>query len=287
MEKGSLMAQFMISGFSDEIDTNIDIQFQALNNMGITYFETRGVNGKNVADLTDEELAALIAKMKDYGIQVSSVGSPIGKIKITDAFEPHFEKFKRVVAIAKALGTRYIRMFSFFIPKDEDPCKYRDEVFARLAQMIAYAKEEDVVLLHENEKEIYGDTTGRCLELMETFCCEHFKAVFDPANFIQCKQDTKDAFDKLSPYVEYMHIKDALADGSVVPAGKGIGNLSYILKALKDKGYSGFLSLEPHLGSFSGLENLENDDTMTKLEKSNEEKFALAYDSLKAILERS
>ncbi len=279
------MSQFMISGFSDEIDANIDIQFSVLKKLGMEYFEVRGVNGKNIADLTDEEVALLHSKMKEQGIKVSSIGSPIGKIGIADDFGPHFDKFKRVVEIAKKLETRYIRMFSFFIPREDNPANHREEVFARLSKMIDYAKKEDVVLLHENEKDIYGDTVERCLNLMEHLYCDNFKAVFDPANFIQCGQNTKEGFDKLKKYVEYMHIKDALADGSVVPAGVGIGELDYILRSLKDSGYCGFVSLEPHLGSFTGLEALENDDTMLKLEKSSEEKFILAYDSLNKILE--
>lgn len=280
------MSQFTLSGFSDEIDEKIDVQFRVLKELGIDHFEVRGVDGKNIADLTDEEVSLLHTKMKEQGIKVSSIGSPIGKIGITDAFEPHFEKFKRVVWVAKKLETKFIRVFSFFIARDEEPARYREEVLARLSKMIAYAEKEDVVLLHENEKDIYGDTVERCLDLMENLYCENFKAVFDPANFIQCGQDTKEGFDKLEKYLAYMHIKDALADGSVVPAGAGIGNLDYILKQLKTSGYCGFLSLEPHLGNFKGLEALENDDTMLKLERSSEEKFVLAYDSLKKILGR-
>lgn len=280
------MSQFIISGFADEIDEKIDTQFKVLKELGIEYFEVRGVDGRNISDLTDEEVAYLHTRMKENGIKISSIGSPIGKIGIKDDFGPHFEKFKRVVEIAKKLETRYIRMFSFFIAREEDPANYREEVFARLSKMIEYAQKEDVVLLHENEKDIYGDTVERCLDIMEHLYCDNFKAVFDPANFIQCGQNTKEGFDKLEKYVEYMHIKDALSDGSVVPAGLGVGELEYILRSLKNAGYCGFLSLEPHLGSFKGLEALENDDTMLKLERSSEEKFVLAYDSLKNILGR-
>ena len=115
------MNNFIISGFSDEIDENIDIQFQTLKELGIQYFEPRGINGKNIADLTDDEVMKLLAAMKKYGIRASSIGSPIGKIGIRENFEPHFEKFKRVIEIAKMLGTEYIRMFSFYIPEGQNP----------------------------------------------------------------------------------------------------------------------------------------------------------------------
>ena len=281
------MAYEKISGFSDEIEKSVDVQFEVLNKLNIKYFEVRGVDGKNISTLTDEEVLILKSKMEQYGIEVSSIGSPIGKIKIEEDFAPHFEVFKHVVNIAKTLGTKYIRMFSFYHEGgDEWTAEEREEVLARLRQMISYAKEQDVILLHENEKGIYGDTADRCTDLMKELYCNHFKAVFDPANFVQCGQDTRYAFDNLKEYVEYMHIKDArFEDGKVVPAGMGDGNVAYVLKGLFAGGYDGFLSLEPHLGSFEGLAALELDDKMEGLPKGGEGTFTLAYRALCDILE--
>ncbi len=275
------MLNYTISGFSDEIDKMVDVQFAHLNKLGIGWFEPRGIDGKNISDLDDADCAALAEKMKKYGIRVSSIGSPIGKIGIGDDFDAHMEKLARTIKIAKKLGARYIRVFSFYIPEGEEPETYRDEVMRRMKAMCALAEREDIVLLHENEKGIYGDIAPRCADILKTVNSERLRAVFDPANFVQCGQKTfPDAFDMLAPYVEYMHIKDALADGSVVPAGMGEGRVGDILKALADRNYTGFLSLEPHLGSFEGLGALEQDDKMTKLAKSSAEKFTLAYDSL-------
>lgn len=279
------MSNFIISGFSDEIDDNIEKQFTVLQKLGIKYFEPRGINGKNISELTDEEVFELLAMMKKYGIRASSIGSPIGKIGIRDDFEEHFEKFKRVVEIAKMLGTEYIRIFSFYIPEGQNPELFRGEVTLRLVRMIKYAASENVVLLHENEKGIYGDTAERCLNLFDALYSSNFKAVFDPANFVQCGENVKKAFEMLKPYISYMHIKDALEDGSVVPAGMGCGEVEYILKSLSSE-YIGFLSIEPHLGAFIGVENLEKASNMEKLEKSSADKFELAYNALKSILER-
>lgn len=275
-----------ISGFSDEIDSCVVTQFEALNRLGVKYFEPRGIDGTNISKLTDEQVAELKAKMDKYGIKASSIGSPIGKVNIEDDFDGHFGEFKRVVEIAKALDTCYIRMFSFYKKEGEWTEEKRAEVFKRLEMMIAYAKENDVVLLHENEKDIYGDTVERCADLMDNLYCHNFKAVFDPANFVQSGQDTKYAYEKLGKYVEYMHIKDARADGKVVPSGMGEGNVEYVLKNLFDKGYNGFVSLEPHLGSFEGLADLELDDEMEKLPKGGEGTFTLAYNALVNILEK-
>lgn len=277
---------YKISGFSDEITSNTTEQFKALNRLGIEYFEPRGIDGKNISGLSEEEAFALKEKMDEYGIKVSSIGSPIGKIKITDDFDAHFEVFKNVVKIAGILDTKYIRMFSFYNNEKEWSADSREIVFSYLKKMIDYAKDKHVVLLHENEKDIYGDTTERCLDLMENLYCDNFKAVFDPANFVQSGQDTKKTFDILKPYIEYMHIKDSKADGTVVPSGMGTGNIEYILESLLNNGYNGFLSLEPHLGSFEGLAALELDDKMENLPKGGEGTFTLAFNSLNDVLDK-
>lgn len=277
-----------ISGFSDEITEITKEQFEALNKFGISYFEPRGIDGKNISKLTEEEMYELKALMDEHGIKVSSIGSPIGKIKVTDEFEPHFETLKNVVKAAKILGTKYIRVFSFYHEKyTEWTEEERAEVFRRMKIMVDYAKEEDVILLHENEKHIYGDTADRCLELMKEFYGPNFKAIFDPANFVQSGEDTKRAYEVLKPYIEYMHIKDALKNkGGVVPAGLGDGNVEYILKDLFASGYDGFLSLEPHLGNFKGFAELEIDAKTQDKVFGGEEAFELAHKSLLAILDR-
>ena len=280
-----MYANFMYSGFSDEISSDIDTQFTALNKMGIKFFEPRGINGKNISSLTDEDLNALRAKMAEYKVRASSIGSPIGKIKITDDFEPHFETFKRTCYIARFLGANAVRMFSFFIP-DGEYDTYRDEVMRRLRLMAEFAEKDKVLLLHENEKGIYGDNAERCLDILTTIASPNLKAVFDPANFVQCGVDTKKAYELLKDHIAYMHIKDAKAeDGSVVPAGYGDGNVPFILGELMKKGYYGFLSLEPHLGAFTGLSDIDDtaDETVSK-EKSDESKFNLAFESLKKVL---
>lgn len=274
-----------ISGFSDEIDSCVVTQFEALNRLGIKYFEPRGIDGKNISVLNADEVKELKAKMDKYGIKVSSIGSPVGKMNVEDDFTEHFEMFKNVVYIAKELESRYIRMFSFYKKEGDWTEEKRAEVIRRLKMMIDYAKENDVVLLHENEKDIYGDIADRYADLMEELYCDNFKGVFDPANFVQSGEDTKYAYEKLNKYIEYMHIKDARKeDGKVVPSGMGDGNVEYVLKNLFANGYNGYLSLEPHLGSFEGLAALELDDEMEKLPKGGEGTYTVAYNALTKIL---
>jgi len=245
---------FKLCAFADEAGADVQNQIKALKENGISFLEVRGVGGKNISELTVQQALELKNKLKDYGITIWSVGSPIGKISIKDDFAPHLDLFKHILEIAHTAETSCIRLFSFFIPAGENAEVFKDEVMERLSKLCEAAKGSGVSLCHENEKGIYGDIATRCLEIHKQIPELH--AVFDPANFIQCKQNTFEAWNLLSPYVKYMHIKDSKPDGTVVPAGQGAGNIPEILKKFKAQGGE-VLTLEPHLKVFSGLDKLE------------------------------
>lgn len=257
------MNDIIFSGFSDEACPGFEDQLKFVSSIGVKFIEVRGVDGKNVSELTEEEAIGYKELLDKYGVGVSSIGSPIGKIDIEDDFEPHFEVYKNVVSTAKIFGTKNIRMFSFYM-KDGEQEQHKSEVIARLKKFLDYAKEQDVVLLHENEKGIYGDNAARCLELMQELYCDNFKAVFDFANFVQVGQCTTEAWAMLKNYVTYIHIKDAVGQ-KVVPPGYGDGHLKEILGDLLASGYCGFLSLEPHLSDFVGFSSLENEEEKTEM----------------------
>ena len=280
----NVLKECPISCFADEIDSSVDKQMALMEELGIGWMEFRSGDGKGVADYTEAEAEALMRRLEEKKIGVSAVGSPIGKINITDDFEPHLESLAHVAELAKIWNTSYIRCFSFFIPEGEKPEKFRDEVFRRMDRMVELAARKNLVLLHENEKEIYGDLAPRCLELMEEFGGENLKATFDFANFVQCGQDTLEAWDMLKEYVAYVHVKDALFDGGrVVPVGQGDGNVKEILTRLDQEGFQGFLSLEPHLADFAGLSGLEK-NAAKRGRTDTEAAFITAYEALQALL---
>jgi len=253
-----ILTKCPVSCFADEIDVSVDKQIALLQELGIGWIEFRSGDGKGVADYTEKEAEMLMSRLSANGIRISAVGSPIGKIDITQDFEPHFETYRHIVELAGILDTSFIRMFSFFMPEGEEPDKFRDEVMRRMDRMVEYAAGRNVVLLHENEKGIYGDSAARCLDLMKLFYGDHFRCTFDFANFVQCGQDTMEAYEMLKPYIAYIHIKDAVkGSGEVVLPGDGDGCVKEILTMLDGAGYQGYLSLEPHLVSFDGLEKLE------------------------------
>jgi sugar phosphate isomerase/epimerase len=265
-----------LSGFADEISPDLDVQCRVLTELGIRHIEFRSAWQTNVLDLDDQQLAAAAGTLDRNGIATSSVGSPIGKIGIGDDFDAHLVRFDRALHVAKVLGAPFIRLFSFFIPEADTPDAYREEVLRRMSALADRARGHDVVLLHENEKVIYGDVPARCLDLVESVGSEQFKLAWDAANFVQCGvRPYTEAYDLLRPHVEYIQIKDALlADGTVVPAGEGDGEVAQTIAALRADGFDGFFSMEPHLaaaGTFGGF--------------SGEDLFATATRAFTAILD--
>lgn len=279
------MEHIILSGFSDEIAPELDLQLAAIREWGLSHIELRAADGVNVSDFSTEKGKEVKNKLAGAGVSVSSIGSPIGKIGIEEDFAPHLEKLKRTLEIQKELGAPYLRMFSFYIPQGRAPEDFREEVLDRVGRMAEEAAAWDSVLLHENEKGIYGDSAPRCKELLDAFYGPHFKAVFDFANFVQVGQQTLPAYELLKPYVEYVHVKDAQwGTGAVVPAGQGDGHVKDILTDLIGGGWKGFLSLEPHLTDFAGLAALEQDPQKRGSALDGKSAWKLALDSLKEIL---
>jgi sugar phosphate isomerase/epimerase len=254
-----------LSGFADEISPDLDEQCAVLARLGIDHLEFRSAWGINVLDLDDAQLDTVAATLRRNDLTVSAIGSPIGKIGIADDFDAHLERFDRALHVAQALRAPYIRIFSFYLPPVDDPGSHRDEVLRRLAAIADRAKGQDVVLVHENEKGIYGDIPARCIDIVESVGSPLLRATWDAANFVQCGvRPYTEGYAGLRPYLEYVQIKDALfADGSVVPAGQGDGEMVRTLRALRDDGFDGYFSLEPHLaatgpmGGFSGAHLFE------------------------------
>ncbi len=283
------MSRFILSAFADEICSDLDGQMDVLAGHGIHHIELRAADGKNIADFTPQDARDAYERMSARGFSVSALGSPIGKYPIQEPFQPHFERFRHVVELAHILQTPYIRVFSFFIPADEEPAQYRDEVMLRMRAMADHAAAHGVVLLHENEKHIYGDTAARCRDIFDSVPSPALLATYDPSNFVQCgERNYPDAFELLRDKIHYMHMKDSVYqdeqaapdkgfDTAVVsdahrPVGQGDGQVVDILRALWHGGFDGFLSIEPHLANNRNIPG------------SGADKFAVAAAALKDLI---
>ena len=251
------MSKLMLSAFADEYADSTEEQLQALKDFGIGHIEVRHLNGKNISVLTEAEVKKAKKQLDAYGIRVSALGSPLGKIKLDGDLDAHLETARGVFEAANILETKFIRMFSFYAPDGKNITDMKGEVLSGLERLVTLAREYGVVLCHENEAAIYGDIPERCLELLTHFGGE-LKCVFDMGNFVlEGVKPYPDAYEMLREYIAYFHIKDALYEGAIVPAGKGEAQIKTVLEA--HKAYSEndfFVSIEPHLQTFSGLNAL-------------------------------
>lgn len=275
-----------LCAFADEADANRYGQIKALSENGIPYLEIRGVDGTNIANLSREAALQFKTELDEAGIKVWSIGSPAGKSPVSEDFEKEMVQFKHLLDMADIFEAKRIRLFSFYGTSGEDT--YFDEVCRRLNIFCDLCEERGVIPCHENEKGIYGDIAARCLAIHKAV--PRLKAVFDPANFIQCGQDVMEAWHMLTPYVEYSHIKDAAPDGHIVPPGDGIGALSEYLPLFAAQGGE-VLTLEPHLAQFVGLKALEGDQERSEVGalkfENNRAAFDHAVDKLKTILHQA
>ena len=252
-----------LTGFADEISPELDEQLDTLAEESISYLELRSVWNTNVLDLTDEQLERVRSAAAERGIGISSIGSPIGKVPVTDSFGPQLKRFRRALHAADIMDAPYVRVFSFFIPGGHEPGRYSEEVIDRMGILAGEAEDSGVTLLHENEKDIYGDVPSRCVDMLAGVGSLALRAAWDAANFVQCgvSHPYRDGYESLRPYIEYVHVKDALSgSGKVVPAGEGEGQWPETLSALRASGFDGFFSLEPHLassGTYSGFSGPE------------------------------
>ncbi len=250
------MANIILSAFADEYADSFEEQLQGLCKLGISHIEIRHVDKKNISKLTKDEVLEAKRLLDKYGIKVSAIGSPLGKIKLDGDLDGHLETAKRVFEYANILGAKYVRMFSFYAPAGKSIVDMKNEVFSALERMISLAKEYGVILCHENEAKIYGDIPARCRELLDAF--PDLMCVFDMGNYVLEGVDPyPEAYRLQKDRIAYFHIKDALSAGAIVPPGCGEAKIAEILAEHKRAADSDFfVSLEPHLELFSGLNSL-------------------------------
>lgn len=248
---------FTLAAFADESSPEIEGQISALKRNGIRHIELRGIGEKNCADLTEADAKELKKLLDENDIAVKTIGSPIGKISINDDIEKEIERFLRLREVSYILGADRMRIFSFYREdslSESEAQKIALENLSRLADV-----SENILLCNENEKDVYGDNPEFCREICANI--PKIKAIFDPSNFVQCGFDTLNAWEILKPYTAYLHLKDSDAAGVVVPCGKGLGNVPFILNDYIDAG-GDFATLEPHLYEFASRKNLEKNASL-------------------------
>ena len=283
----------IISGFADEgpADKKAESQLTMLSALGMSYYSLRftdvGGGVKNVMQLNRREVQRLRKLHEEYGIRVSSIGSPIGKVKLFDiddgtanAFVPFDRYLQREVAhsieLAQAFDTKLIRGFSFYHPKGTGPEEHVDAATERLGQIAEACARAGVYFGLEVEANLVGQS-GRLLQrLYRGVGSPHLCLVFDGGNLSRQSMDATQIFAEYKAMREgigWVHIKDYKIDPKLqweghvdeerlqnfVPADRGDSGHEAILRdfraripalerKLKRRGIPGvILDLEPHL----------------------------------------
>ena len=237
-----------LSAFADEIAADPLEQIDVLARHGIAHVEFRSIHGTNVLDLSEAQHEAFRDLLRARGFGLSAIGSPIGKIKIHEPFEPHLGRFETALRLAEFYGSPRIRIFSYYLPEGQDPAPFRDEVMRRMAAKATIAADRGVTLLLENEKGIYGDTAARVLDILETVDSPALGHAFDPANYLEVGQPIEPAWEMLRSRTVHFHVKDYdTTTHKNVPAGTGQGQIPRLIADAVARGYDGFCVLEPHL----------------------------------------
>jgi len=249
-----------LSAFADEVVDDFLEQVKYLAGERVGYIEPRFINKANIMDLAKDKLNEAKKMIQDHGLKVSAIGSPIGKVKLDEPFEPHLDKFKHAVELALLFETPYIRMFSYYAPEGQNIDDYRDQVMERMAAKVEVLKDVDVAMVHENEANIYGHTAEQCVDIIKTIDSPRLRLVYDPANFVWGEKMTNNVevcWPVMKPYVVHIHIKDwklGTKDVGSIP-GEGDGQIKELLAELAAMDYDGCLTMEPHLqagGQFGG-----------------------------------
>src|SRR6266851_5201048 len=143
---------FTLSAFADEIDPSPEKQIEVLQACGVRHIEFRSINKTNVLALTDLQIHEFKSLLDKHGFKLSAIGSPIGKVRIDEPFEPHLQRFERAIELSKVFETPNIRVFSYYPAAgatEADWPQWRGEVMARMGEMVRRAGKAGVRLFHE------------------------------------------------------------------------------------------------------------------------------------------
>ena len=250
---------FTLSAFADEISHDPHEQVAVLKATRVRFIEFRSIYKTNVLVLSDEQIKEFKKLLDGEGIGLSAIGSPVGKYPIDQPFEPHLDKLKRAIELCGVFGTKGIRIFSYY-PPGNDPNfdvvnwpKHRDEVIRRMRAKAELAAKSGVVLFHENEHRIYGDSPERVADLLKTVNHPSLRAAYDAANYAYGNFDPIAGWEKTKAYTSHFHIKDWKRGGHAagheygVIAGTGDGHIAHSIKGAVAMGYKGYAVMEPHL----------------------------------------
>lgn len=248
----SASSDVVLAGIGDEAAHGLLGQLTALERLGWNAIELRSVDGVAIADLDDASFTAVAETLAANGTCVVAVDSRIGgwSRPASSPFVDDLAELDVLAARCQTLGTRYVRVMSYpneVLPNDE----WERRVFARLSVLAARATRAGLVLLHENCAGWVGGSAERALRLVREVDSPGFGLLFDTGNGVPYDYDAYELLTRVVDHVRHVHVKDA--EGSAAYhtyrlPGEGAARVADCLRVLIEHGYTGALSIEPHLG---------------------------------------
>jgi sugar phosphate isomerase/epimerase len=258
-------APFKLGIITDEITEDLEQALDFISSYSLAYCELREIWQKNIMNLSQPELDRTRELITRHRLQVSDIASPIFKYELPEmparpenALEFHAtfteEDSSRLLhkafEIAHFLGTDKVRVFSYW--RTRDPEKAYPYVRDRLAKAAELARQNEVILVVENEYDCNVGTGRELGRLLRDVNSPTLRANWDPGNAAVLKEvPYPDGYREVQGLFPHMHVKDAKrspqsGEISWAPVGSGFIDWRGQLQALHDAGYTGTLSLETH-----------------------------------------
>lgn len=249
---------------SDEVSADLNEALDWIAAERLRHVEIRMVDGVNISNLSDEDVARVAGEIARRGLSVSAIASPLFKCALDptrevatgdvfgqaeESVESHFEKLDRTIQIAARLGTRFIRIFSFW--READPMQHADEIVAHLKRAAAVAEWAGVVLLLENERTCNGGYAFEVASFVRQVGSPALRALWDPGNESAGQYwNYPDVYHEVKELLEHVHLKDtiALGDGKSRCVPLDSGRVPYLkqIRDLEHDGYKGLYVIETH-----------------------------------------
>ena len=233
-----------LAGIGDEAGPSLAEQIAAVTGLGWSAIELRTVDGTALADLDDAAFDAVAAGVAEHGLDVVCVDSRIGdwSSEITDDFSRDLDELRVLARRCRVLGARTVRVMSY--PNAGLPdAEWERRVRRRLRELARRAEQSDLLLLHENCAGWAASAADRMLALVD----DGLGLLFDTGNGIAYGYSGVDLLAEIAPHVRHVHIKDGRSGPQWTVPGRGVADVPAALAILAAHGYTGALSLEPHL----------------------------------------
>jgi len=276
-----------LTGFADEAAPDLATQIKATQELGWQYISARGIDGKNMHDLSDSEFDTARGQLEDAGIRIAEFGSLIGSWSknIKSDFALTLDEVDRAIPRMQQLGTNIVRVMSYAQqPWGEN--QYEQERFRRLRAITARFSQAGITTAHENCMNWGGFSSGHTLRLVEEVPA--LKLIFDTGNPVfqrdrssalqdgqrtsiasassaaaegsqgkptESWQDAWQFYQAVREHIIHIHIKDCRnpinddVEPEYVFPGDGQAYIPAIIDDLKKSDYQGFIAIEPHVAT--------------------------------------